>query len=367
MDFSKLKLGKKTKRHDDRTLVMAHYFKGGALPPTPAAFTWSKGMKSWGQMLNDAIGDCTCAAVGHAIQVWTQIVAVMLTLADAAIQAAYVAVTGQEGAAYNPATGANDNGCVILDVLNYWRQIGVGGHKIAAYMTLDHASQAEVLLGGSLFGGLYGGVNLPLTARDQISAGQVWDVPAGGAKGRGRPGSWGGHATWIVDCNATGPVALTWGALQQMTWAFWLAYYDEAYVALSADWMNAQGVSGAGFDYATMQADMAAITGAGPVAPPSPVNPPTPAPTSQAAQVLADDDAAFAALATTFARVRGAAAALSASDAALKARHQALFASATFASALAHPAAASLNWQQIMQDVQTLLPIIEQVVKQQAA
>jgi hypothetical protein len=360
MDLFNLLLGRKPKREDDRTLRMAHYFLGG-LPPTPAGFDWSKGMKSWGAMLNDRQGCCTCSEIGHQIQAWTQIVASLLTLPDSAIETAYVAVTGEEGAAYNPATGANDNGCNILDVLNYWRQVGVGGHKILAYAAIDHTNKAEVLVGGLVFGGLYAGVNLPLTAKDQIRAGQAWDVPAGGAVGRGKPRSWGGHAVYIVGVNAIGPVCITWGQVQQITWAFWFTYFDEAYVVLSADWMDATGVSGSGFDLATMQADLAAITGVLPTpipVPPTPVppNPVPPTPAGPAAQVLAADDAEFTSLEQMFASVRGASAALAKADAMLKAQHQAILKASLGGE---HPAVVNWTWQRMWQDFEKVLPEIE--------
>ena len=55
----------------------------------------------------------------------------MATPSDKQVVAAYSAITG-----YNPSTGANDNGAVEIDVLNYWRQTGIAGHKIGAYVAL---------------------------------------------------------------------------------------------------------------------------------------------------------------------------------------------------------------------------------------
>ena len=83
-------------------------------------------------MHNDTIGDCTCAAAGHLVMEWTANVGAETTPADADILAAYSAITG-----YDPKTGANDNGAVETDVLNYWRKTGIAGHKIMAYAALE--------------------------------------------------------------------------------------------------------------------------------------------------------------------------------------------------------------------------------------
>jgi hypothetical protein len=40
------------------------------------------------------------------------------------------------------------------------------------------------------------------------------------------------NCTYIVALNLVGPVCVTWGARQQMTWAFWDKYYDEAYAVI---------------------------------------------------------------------------------------------------------------------------------------
>jgi hypothetical protein len=58
---------------------------------------------------------------------------------------------------------------------------------------------------------------------DQFNAGQIWDVvPDDG-------GILGGHCIYIVAFNATGPICMTWGQRQPMTWAFYDKYCDEGY------------------------------------------------------------------------------------------------------------------------------------------
>ncbi len=175
IDPQKLKLGKQTARHDPRTLLLASYVTP-ALPTPPASFDLTTKVSAWGMMDNDQIGDCTCAAAGHLLMEWTANAGKkMFTPTDKQIVAAYSAITG-----YNPTTGANDNGAVELDVLNYWRQSGIAGHKIGAYVALEPANHAHVMDSVYIFEGCYIGLRLPKSAQAQVQNHQPWSVPPGG-------------------------------------------------------------------------------------------------------------------------------------------------------------------------------------------
>jgi hypothetical protein len=63
------RLGCKAKKIDSRTLKMAKYLASG-LPPAPPSVDWTKSITVWGMMLNDQLGCCTIAGLGHAIQTW---------------------------------------------------------------------------------------------------------------------------------------------------------------------------------------------------------------------------------------------------------------------------------------------------------
>src|SRR5215471_10150806 len=69
-DHSKMKLGRKAVKTDTRTLMLGNYL-ASTLPPPPAAYDQTKGVTGWGMMMNDTLGDCTIAGLGHAVQVWT--------------------------------------------------------------------------------------------------------------------------------------------------------------------------------------------------------------------------------------------------------------------------------------------------------
>ncbi len=251
IDTRKLKLGKQTARHDPRTLLLASYVTH-ALPTPPPSFDLTTKVKAWGMMENDQIGDCTCAAAGHLLMEWTTNAGKKtFTPTDKQVVAAYSAITG-----YNPTTGANDNGAVEIDVLNYWRQSGIAGHKIGAYVALEPANHNHIMDSVYIFEGCYIGLQLPISAQAQTQNHNVWSVPPGGPTGDGKPGSWGGHAVPVVAYDSRGVTVVTWGDLQRMTWSFWETYCEEAYAILSNDYLTKKKTSPQGFKLNQLEADL---------------------------------------------------------------------------------------------------------------
>ncbi|MGB6483277.1 MAG: hypothetical protein WBE86_07295 [Candidatus Acidiferrales bacterium] len=255
------RLGKKPPRIDARTLQLSKYLRlldaasqqgtarPGGLAPAPPSIDWTAKISSWPMMANDTLGDCTCAAAGHMIECWTANIGDAFTPTNAQIIAAYSAIGN-----YVPGDPATDNGAVELDVLNYWRQQGIAGHKIDAYASLDPHDQECAKQVISLFGGVYIGLALPLSAQQQ----DVWDVPSLWSRLRGQsaPGSWGGHAVPVLAYDSDGLTCITWGAKKRMTWAFFAQYCDEAYAPLSHDWFSTQGIDPSGIDFAALSADL---------------------------------------------------------------------------------------------------------------
>lgn len=247
-------LGKRPTKVDPRTLKFSRYLKKRALPPPPPTLDYGGKVAAWGMMQNDRLGDCTCAAAGHQIQVWTsQAKGRAVTVSDGSVIKAYSAVSG-----YDPRTGKNDNGAFALDVLNYWRKTGVGGRKILAYAAVDPKDHFQVKAALYLFGGLYTGLALPATAEAQV--GTLWDV-AGPPQGDAAPGSWGGHMVNAPRYDPDKVEVVTWGGLQWASWAFWDGYVDECYVAVTSDWLDARGKTPAGFNILALLADLSQVIG----------------------------------------------------------------------------------------------------------
>src|SRR5208282_776283 len=243
IDISKFKLGKLAPRIDPRTLQLKDLVDRVA---PPASANWYGGVTSFGAMLNDDLGDCTCAALGHAEQVATLNTPIgEITPPDNAILELY-----EKSCGYVPGDPSTDQGGIIIDVLNFVRKHGIG-HKgsihqhrgrpiLYAYADpspndIEHNKQAI-----DQFGIINIGLQLPVTAQSQI--GGVWDVVGNPATDPdSQPGSWGGHS---VTCSAYDPgttTCITWGQLQPMTWNFWNTYVDESHCLLMHAWLLRAG------------------------------------------------------------------------------------------------------------------------------
>ncbi len=235
--------GKLAPRRDSRTLRLATYVTAASLPTPPASLSYADRVRPWPMYANDVLGDCTIAAAGHMIELWAKLAATTATPTTATIKNVYRQLS------------PNDQGCVMLDVLRYWRKVGIGGHKIDAFAALDLHDDNMTRLSCMLFGGVYLGLALPKSAEAQV--GKVWDVPSSGPNhGAGARNSWGGHGVNLVAYDEQGPSCVTWGNVQKMTWAFYHAYSDEAYAPLTGQWERAHVP---GIDFAALKADLAHI------------------------------------------------------------------------------------------------------------
>jgi hypothetical protein len=174
----------------------------------------------------------------------------MITPTDSQVLKAYEDVGG-----YVPGDPSTDNGCFILDALNYWRKTGLGGHKIMAYVSVDPTNLDEVRDAIWLFGNLFIGVELPLSAQSQ----SAWTVADGGPFGDGSPGSWGGHAIPCVAYSDKSLTCVTWGQTLKMSYNFFRDYCDEAYAVLGPEWIGSGQISPGGFNLDQLQADLASL------------------------------------------------------------------------------------------------------------
>lgn len=253
LDLATVKLGKMPPKHDMRVPMLAKYTAD--LPPAPETSNWVAGLETadFGAMMNAQLGDCTCAGMGHAIQVWTHAAGgTMVTLPDAEILIRY------EVFGYRPNDPSTDQGAVETDVLNYWLKNPLAGHGLDGYVALQPKDIRDIKDAIWLFGGAYIGVALPLTAQSQ----SVWTVTPQGLVGDGQPGSWGGHCVFVVGYDSRFVYFISWGKFMRMSWNFWWAYTDESYGLVSPDWAVANANAPSGFDKAALLADMAALRGA---------------------------------------------------------------------------------------------------------
>ena len=247
------RLGKKPPQPDPRDFLLSKYLT--TLPRIPAVRNWSEGVTDWGMLGNDVCGDCVPAAVAHTVMEMTNDAdgPMVMPTTDQVISF-YSTITGEEGAAYNPANGANDDGCVITDALNEWRKNGFLGHKLGAYAKVNLNDPKYMRAAIDLFGAVNIGVQLPITAQWQ----DTWFVSDPTLQGDAAPGSWGGHSVPLIGYNIEKKnfLCVTWGALKIIKWSFLPTYCDEAWALLSTDWTDGSKVAPSGFDLAQLQADL---------------------------------------------------------------------------------------------------------------
>jgi hypothetical protein len=237
---------------DPRTFQLSRFVQRAAPKPPPAAGTGST-VQDWPMYANDRIGDCGLASQGHRI-IGQETSAHQREArpTDAQVIKAYSDISG-----YNPRTGANDNGVYLLDVCNYMRRTGLGAekdktaHTIAAFAKVDNP--AFVKYAAWMFGGLYVGAGLPVSAERQIDDGLVWDVGSGP---EAEPYSWGGHALFMTGYDAQYVGFVTWGQRQKATWDWFHKYADEAYAFISEDYLSSSGKTPRGFDVNLLQTEL---------------------------------------------------------------------------------------------------------------
>lgn len=193
--------------------------------------------------LNDNEGDCTCAGIGNTYRVVSD---GKIEIADDNVQTGYVAVTGKEGAAYDPATGQNDNGCAELDVLDYATTEGFGGVKVLGHAGVDMTNTLEARTALYLTGSLYIGAELSTDQQTQ----EIW------TPGKAAAGSWGGHCPPLFDWYTQIPVGLTiggvaipsnlgdilalgtWGAYKAATGSYVPFAVDEGHALFTQSWLD---------------------------------------------------------------------------------------------------------------------------------
>lgn len=219
------KLGKKPAKHDRRTLTLKSILRAPVTVPEEYDFDTSHAGVPTPVFANDRLGDCVIAGRAHQTLRFEDIEqGSVLMIKDADVTKEYFKQTG----------GA-DNGLVVLDSLKLWQakgwKVGSKNYKIRAYASIDFKNHTQVKQAIFSDVGIGLGVQLPKAAQAQIQTGQPWSVTTGPDA---KPGSWGGHYVFVPGYTKLGPVCVTWGRKQQMSWDWLNKYCDEAYAIFDA-------------------------------------------------------------------------------------------------------------------------------------
>jgi hypothetical protein len=267
-DYSQFKLGRRVTKA--RPMLKLADYVTPALAPAPGSVDWVTKVKVWGMLGNDTLGNCVEAEQLHLIEAAT-------TYADgselvATNEEAIKLYTAEGG--YMPGDPNTDNGTDMLAALEYWQntgiEIGTTRHKIDAWVSVNMSDPEEMHQAIYLFGGVFYGVDLPISAQTPAEDGDgnpVWEF-AGNTKGDNAIGSWGGHAVPLLAYYAGRHTgfgvrhryrAISWNEVFDVTPEFMTVYGSECYAPVSADWIGRSGAAPNGLSLDQLLADMKAL------------------------------------------------------------------------------------------------------------
>jgi hypothetical protein len=251
------KLGRHNRTHNPNIPKFAHLTLGATLSPAPSAVDYSAGLPAdLGMMLNDRLGDCTCAAFFHALQVWSyHTTGNVVTYPDANVEQLY-----QQADGYNPADPSTDRGGNEQNVLTFLMNEGAPidnnqRHKLSAFVELDVKNSDHIKHAIHNCAVVYIGFTVP----SYLMNGEpplVWEYDP----------NWngqtdGGHAVIIVGYDEHGLKVISWGKTYTMSWIFWDKFVDEAYALADKEWVNIKGTTPAGLTIDQLEAAMGDLKG----------------------------------------------------------------------------------------------------------
>ena len=263
VDHSQMKLGKRPAKFVERMPQIRDYLTGTKPPkknfpkvklPSPkTSVDWMSKVTTWPMYGNDVYSDCAIAAIAHIIEQWTS------GWGDPAI------ISESEVLRVYKILSPNDDGCVLVDVLNWWLKNPIAGIKLTAYAQVNQLDLNEMKVCMDIFGGLYTGAQLPILAKTQ----NVWHVVSGTLhSSEGCPGGWGGHcfpygyyndvfSSPSVGQTIPGMTKLsTWGAVKEATWAWQREYVDECYALIAPPWFGPKEMTPEGINLPALLADL---------------------------------------------------------------------------------------------------------------
>jgi hypothetical protein len=247
-----VKLGRLAPDYSKSRLWLEDYYIRAYLPTPPVNVDRCSKVSSWPMYLNDRFGDCTCAGMGHLIgaqSAYAKPSEVLFT--NTQIQSLYEIVCP----GFNPVTDANDNGAMLQTVLQAMSATNPLGVEVTAFAQLKATDINSLKLALYLFGSVYIGVNLPQSAETQFSNGQPWTYVQGDPIA-------GGHCVCIqkITPDYLNPyTAITWGGTVRVQSEWMNTYLEEAWVAITPDWIQSNQHSIDGVDVQGLIADAAAI------------------------------------------------------------------------------------------------------------
>jgi hypothetical protein len=215
--------GKAPAKHDDRTLKLADVLL--AEGPLPAEYDFDDKHNEIPtpppKYLNPPLDNCVIAARAH-----------QTLRFEMAEQRVLINITDEDvRREFEKQTGGGNKDIEVLGSLKLWRTRGweAAGQdfKIKAFSKIDQGGHQQIQRMIYINLGVGLGFFLPDSAITQFNAYQPWEVT------REKAGPH-GHYVYVPGYTKDGPVCVTWGRKQQMSWAFVDKYCDEAYAIFDA-------------------------------------------------------------------------------------------------------------------------------------
>jgi hypothetical protein len=271
-------LGRLPHDPDRPTLKLGRYLATEAVVPHPAGADYLALVNDWGLYGNDKFGDCGPVSVANQRKQVTHYLAG--TEQSPSLDDVFNLYRASGNPSFDPATGADDNGVVMADMLSALLKTGIGGTRPLAYASVDVAKPEEVRAAIGLFGSVLFGVELDVAQQAQTDKHQPWDYVR-------RSAAWGGHAilagayTGDASHGAVDVSVVSWGERIGVTDAFCARQLAEAWVVIWPELLGTEEFD-KGLDISALAADYQQLTGRPFPSLPTPVPPAPPAPSDAA-------------------------------------------------------------------------------------
>ena len=256
--MSQFKLGRLPRTFDSRVPHLSAYLgarKRASGRPISVDYSLEK-LPGLGVYHNDTLGDCTIAAVYHALQVWSGTAETLdFEPQDNAI------LLYEQACGYVPGNPSTDNGGIEQNVLQYIMNTGAPmgpngehRHRIAAYVEVDPRNQDDIKQTIWECGVCYIGFNVPQFLMDKYTIpDSIWTPQTTDNQ------IIGGHAVVLAGYDTFGAQVISWGSRYRMSWGFFSQYVDEAYALADRDWIESTGRSPAGLTLAELETAMKSL------------------------------------------------------------------------------------------------------------
>lgn len=243
-------------------LNFANYLTPSLPPPPAERILWTKAAAPYLKqvLLNDKLGDCTCAGVFHIAGALLANLWQPVPFTDDDVQGLYERACG-----YNPSNPSTDQGGNEQTVLDYIIKNGLlkdGSHAFAASAYVDATDAVQMKQASNIMENLYFGIGLPdawVAGMQTLADGDTWDVAGPANQNNGHCVAGLGYTNdgrYLID---------TWGFEVYLTPAAAAMYAvpsagGETHTIVSKDSLDPKtGKTAFGFDYAALTADIAAF------------------------------------------------------------------------------------------------------------